>query len=115
KSRSAVRKRDLDNEDGVLQEAKQDEKGQKQNKTQNKPQQKTDGVATPASIAGIEFKMLVDGKPAEVKKSDSQNAKYSIASPKSGQKVVFSLKNNDKQTLGVVLKLNGVSTIDQQK
>jgi hypothetical protein len=117
KKRSAVRKRSQENDDGVLQEAKQDEKKQQQKKDPtNKPQQKTDGVATPASIAGIEFKMLVDGQPADVKQSDTQNAKYAVASPRPGQKIIFSLTNNDKErTLGVVLKLNGISTINQQK
>jgi hypothetical protein len=66
-------------------------------------------------VGGIEVKLLVDGSPQEIRPATKGQTKWEVESPEPGKKITFTLKNNGTRTLGVVLKLNGVSTIGQQK
>jgi hypothetical protein len=58
--------------------------------------------------------ILYDNKTQVVKK-DGAASELSVAEPKEGQDLVFRIKNNAKERLGVVLLVNGQSTYRKQR
>jgi hypothetical protein len=112
---SRLAKRSADEEDrNAVEQANQSETS-----TENKPSSKTgtEEGASPANVAGIEVRMLAGGKDEEVRPAGTQGdgPRWQVECPAPGTAVAFALKNTSDRKLGVVLKLNGVSTIDQQK
>ncbi len=65
-------------------------------------------------IGGVAFQLLSGDEPVAVRPSASASAKWEVTSPAAGSVVVIALKNNSPQKLGVVLKLNEMSTIFQE-
>jgi hypothetical protein len=60
--------------------------------------------------------MLADEKESAMSMvSDGSPVRWQVSSPTPGQKVVFRLRNNSAQQVGVVVRLNGISTFDEQK
>ncbi len=87
------------------------------NQQQNNHSQQQQGQPEPKNIGGIEFTMLVNQSPVQPRRSVSQNdpVRYEVTSPEVGAKVAFRLRNTTKdKTLGVVLRLNGLNTINEQ-
>src|SRR5262249_40195316 len=77
---------------------------------------KSDTTAQPSSVGGIEVQLLADGKPLDIREaSEGEGVKWQVTSPAPGQQITFRLKNNSARQLGGVLRLNGGSTIDQEK
>lgn len=111
-----VAKRAADQVDENTIEAVNDQGGENSQKPNQKPQNQKLQVS-PANIAGVKVQMMVDDKAREISKSPTQGAGpgWQVESPKPGQKIYFALTNTTDKRLGVVLKLNGVSTVDQQK
>jgi hypothetical protein len=93
---------------------KKDDPDQKKDDPKQKPDP-TDPVK-PANVAGIEVKMLADGKDQEIRQSATQGdgPRWQVECPPQGKPIAISLKNTTDKRVGVVLRLNGISTIDQQ-
>jgi hypothetical protein len=73
------------------------------------------GEAKPADVAGIEVTVLVDDKPAEIQAAKGEDGpRWQLASPPADKPIAVRLRNTTDKTMGVVLKLNGMSTFDQQ-
>ena len=72
--------------------------------------------ATPSQVAGIEVKMLVDGKARKIAPTAAKGdgPRWQVESPPPDRPIAFTLRNTTDKPLGVVLKLNGTSTIDEQ-
>jgi hypothetical protein len=122
-----------DEKGGVVDEKKDDKKDEKKDdkKYEEKKDQKDDKKyddkkpgskskytdLSPTNIAGIEFKMLVDGKDQDIRESGTQGdtAPFQVECPPPGKPIYFTLRNTTEKKLGVVLKLNGVSTFNQQQ
>jgi len=81
------------------------------------PQKLEKVVVTPSNIGGVEVQMVVDGKSPEFRESSTEGdaIRWQIESPPQGAGVAFRLRNTSAKQLGVVLRLNGVSTIGEQK
>jgi hypothetical protein len=81
------------------------------------PQKLEKVVVTPSNIGGVEVQMVVDGKSPEFRESSTEGdaIRWQIESPPQGAAVAFRLRNTSAKQLGVVLRLNGVSTIGEQK
>jgi hypothetical protein len=93
---------------------KQDEPEKKQQRTPTRTQ-KQDTPKNPKSVGGIQVQMLVDDNPIQIRPAtDGGPIAWQLTSPAPGQKVTFRLRNNSARQLGVVLRLNGVSTYEQQ-
>jgi hypothetical protein len=72
----------------------------------------------PDNVAGIKVELLVDDKPVsfrEVGGEEKSAIKWQVDSPESGKPIVFRLTNTTDRRLAAVLKLNGVSTLNEQK
>jgi hypothetical protein len=73
----------------------------------------------PRDIGGIAFEMLVGDaqEPAAIQRSaaSADNVRFEVMSPRVKEKVAFRLRNTTGKTLGVVLQLNGVNTLFEQK
>ena len=76
---------------------------------------------TPDDIAGFAFEVRYDGAKQKIEEIVSDKAgqkapEYVVPAPPPGAKVVLYLKRTDTSdvTLGVVLKVNGVSTCDKE-
>jgi hypothetical protein len=67
----------------------------------------------PDSSKYLEFKVYYDGKVQDVQ-PDAARKNERIAEPHEGQKVHMTIRNVSKQSLGVVLKVNGKSTLFDQ-
>jgi hypothetical protein len=67
----------------------------------------------------VELKILYDGRPQKVEAAavglDRGGVLLSVPTPEQGQKFSFELHNTTKDTVGVVLKLNGQNTIELQE
>ncbi len=78
-------------------------------------------TATPDDIAGFAFEVRYDGKKQEIKliqsTKDGQKApEYELPSAPPGTKITMHLKRTDADegALGIVLKVNGLSTCDKE-
>lgn len=71
-------------------------------------------TVSPDGVGGVQFRMLSDGQPGPAPKMGA-DGKWTVECPDESRPVAFALKNTTDKKLGVVLKLNGVSTIDEQK
>src|SRR5262249_8466739 len=71
------------------------------------------------NIGGLSMKILVGAarKPARIKPSyaDGDGVSLEVMCPAAKEKVLFLLKNTTGKDLGVVLRLNGVNTLFEQK
>jgi hypothetical protein len=77
---------------------------------------KEDTSARPDNVGGIKVELVVESTPSEIRESTAgEGPKWQVECPGAGKKVFFRLKNTSTRELGVVLRLNGVNTIDQQK
>jgi hypothetical protein len=96
---------------------KPDEGTPDQKKPGTKPQAKPTTQVTPSNIAGIEFRMLVDNVGQEVRPGAGQDgaAHWQVDCPAPGKPVVIALKNTTDKRLGVVFRVNGLNTVNQQK
>jgi hypothetical protein len=111
--KALVARRSDDNlDDGIIESGK----GNEGRTDQEKPRKSQPGQASPASIAGIELKMMVDGKEWDIREAGAggDGPRWQLECPPPGKKIVFLLKNTSSKRLGVVVKLNGVSTVNQQ-
>jgi hypothetical protein len=74
-----------------------------------------DGV-TPENVGGIEVKMLAGGKPQDIRRTGAAGdvARWMVTSPPAGKEVIFKITNKNKKRMGVVLRLNGVNTVNLQ-
>ncbi len=107
-----------DNEKKEESEKKQDEESKPKRKKPNRPKKrpKKENITGPSSVGGVEVQMLVDEKESAMAKvSDGSPVRWQVNSPAPGQKIVFRLRNNSAQQVGVVVRLNGISTFDEQK
>jgi hypothetical protein len=108
---------DLIFEDMPKQEQQEKEKKQDDEKEQKpaRKKPKQDTSATPNSVGGVQLQMLINGKPAAFSPTtDGDPVMWQVTSPKPGQTVTFRLRNNSAREVGVVLRLNGRSTYDEQ-
>jgi len=92
--------------------------GEEEKPDDKKPDDKNDNPAqpTPSNVSGVVVKMVVDGKDQEIRSAatEGDGPRWQVESPPPGKPVAITLKNTTDKRMGVVLKLNGVSTIDQQ-
>jgi hypothetical protein len=72
------------------------------------------GRVGPTDVGGIKVEMILDGNPVAIDELSAGEARYQVACPNKGQKVVFVLTNSGAEKRGVVLKVAGYNTIDQQ-
>jgi len=83
-----------------------------------KPGKKTkdEVVVGPDNVGGVEMKLLVGGKAQDIRRSGSGGdaVRWQVDCPAPGKKIAFQLKNKSKRRVGVVLRLNGASTVNQQ-
>jgi len=98
-------------DDLIITQALQGEKKQEKPRPDQKPGQ--EGRIAPDDIAGIKFEMTVEGKSAAIVENPG-DARYQVSCPNKGQPVVLYLTNTTEKRLGVVLKVAGLSTYDQQ-
>jgi len=71
---------------------------------------------TPDNVGGIQFKILSDGQEAPKKpEKSSADDKWTVECPDETKPVAFSLTNTSDKKLGVVLRLNGISVLMEQK
>jgi hypothetical protein len=97
-----------------------EQKGQPDKKDPEKKDdynKKDDTYARPETVGGIKVEMLVDGEVLAFRESATagNGPKYQVECPKPGAKITFRLTNTTDHELGVVLRLNGVNTINQQR
>lgn len=84
------------------------------------PGPKTEGSHNLEDVAGMKFEVEYDGVKQEIKAvagpAGAQQKLYELVAPKPGQKVVMYLTrvSDAPETLGVVLKINGQSSFEQQ-
>lgn len=97
--RSLLKRRDFTPEEGDKEAAK-DAADRDDNKTP--PTQSKENY--------LELTILYDGKPQNPTPDPNSGGKLRVPEPQEGQKVVFGLKNISDVTIGVVLKVNGLST-----
>jgi hypothetical protein len=85
--------------------------------TEKKEENANDTKAEPGNVGGVAVEMLADGTAVEITKSESPGDRvaWQVASPEKDKKVTFRLKNNSTKQLAVVLRLNDVNTINEQK
>jgi hypothetical protein len=110
--RSSLREEDENFVEEVnQQQPPQDDKGKPSVK------QPGDAQAQPGNIGGIAMELLVKDKPASIRPAATQGdaIKWQVDSPPAGSEVAIRLRNNSGKRLAVVLRLNGVSTINEQK
>lgn len=69
---------------------------------------------TSVEAGGVKFEMVVAGNPVEIKQSSSGDAKMGVESPDQGQPISFRITNTTDRTLGVDLRLNGLSLLFEQ-
>ncbi len=77
-----------------------------------------DGAADPDNIGGIAVEILVNGKPASIRPAGTAGdaIRWQVECPPPSAKVAIRLKNMlTEKRLGVVLRLNGVSTLNEQR
>jgi hypothetical protein len=76
-----------------------------------------DARAEPDNIGGIAVEVLAGGKPVSIRPAGTAGdaIRWQLDSPSAGSKVAIRLKNTTDKRLAVVLRLNGVSTINEQK
>jgi hypothetical protein len=83
------------------------------------PSKPAGGAQGADNIGGLSVKILVGAarKPARIRPSyaDGDGVNLEVMSPAVKEKVVFRLKNTTGKDLGVVLRLNGVNTLFEQK
>jgi hypothetical protein len=74
------------------------------------------GGPGPGNVAGVLVEMLVNRKPQTIRKAGAQadNVAWQTDSPSAGAALAFRLKNTTDRRLGVVLRLNGVNTINEE-
>jgi hypothetical protein len=119
-SRALIRKpaarataEDLDND--AIEQVTEEEKG-----TKPAPDVKEPESHAPESVAGLKLEIEYDGVKQDVKaEAGGEGAKqptYTVAAPKPGQKVVLYLTRvaEGENKLGLVLRVNGRSTWEQQ-
>jgi hypothetical protein len=99
-------------DDLVITQALEGEKKQEKPRSTEKPGQQ--GRIAPDDIAGLKLQMIVAGKQADIVENPG-DARFQVSCPNKGQEVVFYLTNTTDKRLGVVLKVAGLSTYDQQK
>lgn len=75
-----------------------------------------DTQAKPDNIGKVSVELLADDTAADIRESATTGdaVKWQVNSPKVGQKIAFRLKNNSDKRLAVVLRINGVNTINEQ-
>jgi hypothetical protein len=100
----------------------QDKKPEQRKPEEKKPKKKSDKddeevTATPDSVGEVQVQLLVGGKPQEITEASTKGdgIKWQVDSPPPGKPIAFKLTNNSARRLGVVLRLNGVNTVNQQK
>ncbi len=105
---------DLDN-DAIEMVQKEDEGKKKE------PGPKEEGSHAPDNIAGMRLEIEYDGVKQEIKAVTSgvegaQQVQYQVAAPKPGQKVAVYLTriSEGAEKLGVVLRVNGLSTFAEE-
>jgi hypothetical protein len=77
---------------------------------------KQDTTAKPDSVGGVQVLMLVNDKAVPIRQTtDGDPIMWQVTSPAPGKTVSFRLRNNSARQLGVVLRLNGASTFDEQR
>lgn len=107
-----VAKRSMSDEDeNFVEEVEQQSKGKPQTKTQGETR------AEPRNIGGIAMELLVKGEPVTIREAATQGdaIKWQVDSPAAGSEVAIRLRNTTGKRLAAVLRLNGVSTINEQK
>lgn len=92
---------------------------------QNPPQSDPTGTSQPTgatqvepgNIGGIAMEILVNGKPAAIRTSGAQGqaVRWQTDAPPVNSTIAIRLRNTTDKRLGVVLRLNGVSTINEQR
>jgi len=107
-----------DSDDEAFEQLPPDEKTDpgENDKPKDKPKRKPDTSAQPDDTGGVRLVMLVDGKPVKIDPSSSEETpfKWQVQSPAAGQIVTFKLENTSAARRGIVLKLNGMSTVNNQ-
>jgi hypothetical protein len=114
-----------DDEDDLLveevkkQQSPQPTQPQKSQKPQ-KPQttQPAGSQVKPDNVAGIKMELLVDDKVVGFREAggeDKSPIKWLVDSPEAGKPIVFRLTNTTDRRLAAVLRLNGVSTLNEQR
>jgi hypothetical protein len=98
-------------DDLVITQALEGEKKPEKPRPDVKPGQ--EGRITPDDIAGIKFEMTVARKPVAIAENPG-DARYQVSCPEKGQPMVIYLTNTTDKTLGVVLKVAGLNTLDQE-
>src|SRR5262249_41582192 len=71
----------------------------------------------PDSVGGVSVEMVVDGKKQDFRENSAQGetVAWQVTSPAAGKPIAFKLKNNRDKKRAIVLRLNGVNMINQQK
>jgi len=81
--------------------------------------EKTEGSTSDASIAGFPVELTVYyGNDAQVTKIDDESEgsnNLALPEPQPGQNLTFGMKNTSDKPIGVVLLVNGVSTLYEQE
>jgi hypothetical protein len=72
---------------------------------------KEETTAKPSDIAGLEVVLFVDGKEYDFTNSEKG---WELKCPPTGKTLAFRLHNTTQKRLGVVMKLNGFSTFNNQ-
>jgi hypothetical protein len=62
----------------------------------------------------VKFEIFYDGKPQTLTPDTSSPGEFTVTTPQKGQTVTFQLTNTAKGKIGVVVKVNGESTINQE-
>jgi hypothetical protein len=68
-----------------------------------------DGEAPP-----LKFEVLYNGGSQAITPDPNSQGEYRVDSPRQGQVVTFNLTNTTQGKIGVVVKVNGISTIDRE-
>ncbi|MFO0878727.1 MAG: hypothetical protein U0840_15405 [Gemmataceae bacterium] len=94
-----------------------DELGQGQKSTTDRTQQPQPNEAQPSNIGGIALELVVDGKPVSIRPAnfEGQAIRWQCDTPPANSTIALRLRNTTDRRLGVVVQLNGVSTINEQR
>jgi hypothetical protein len=113
--KTGLKKDDLDGDS--IERVGQEEKGEKK-----EPGPKEEGSHRPDDISGMKFEVEYDGVKQEIKAvagtaDGAKQTTFEVPAPRPGQKVVMYLTrvSDAMEKLGVVMKINGMSTFDQQQ
>jgi hypothetical protein len=72
----------------------------------------TQQLANDGDKSALKFEILYNQKPQDISPDDSSSGEMKVATPNKGDAVAFVLTNTSSEKIAVVVKVNGVSTLE---